>query len=93
MLWPACVIHDYHYRTGILGGVWRSRQMADSIFRHNLVTIIRLQGGNAITAQSLAWLYWGRVRVWGKWSYRHWDDPKAALPWYQRVLEAWGLWI
>jgi hypothetical protein len=90
MIWPACVIHDFHYRTGILGGTWQSRQAADKIFRHNVVKLIALQGGCACTGQVLAWVYWGRVRIWGRSSYRHWDDPKAALPFFRRVLEAWG---
>lgn len=90
LIWPACVIHDFHYRTGILGGTWRSRQTADLIFRQNVVKLLGLQGANAPTAHSLAWLYWGRVRIWGKSSYRHWNNPRASLPWYKRVWEAWS---
>lgn len=91
ILWPACVIHDYHYREAVFGKGWRARMKGDAIFRRNMVTILRLQGCGATEARSLAWFYWGRVRVWGRKAYRRGKGTENALPWYKRLGEAWGI--
>lgn len=90
-LWPACVIHDYHYREAVFGEDARARKLADKKFRHNMVTLIRLQGGSEARAYALAWFYWGRVRVWGRKAYRRGLGTVKPLPWYRRLAEAWGL--
>lgn len=105
-LWPACVIHDYHYRTDSLRlsldsnlGLGRylsipgdaaGRRTADAAFRGNLQALIRLQGGSAARQRSLSWLYWGRVRIWGARSFRHWAPGQEPLTWWRRVKEAYG---
>jgi hypothetical protein len=89
LLWPACVIHDYHYREEIFGTDWRARTKADAVFRRNMVTILRLQGCGRIRARRLAWFYWGRVRIWGQSAYRRGAGTEDALPWYKRFGEVW----
>lgn len=90
LIWPACVIHDYHYRTGVLGGTWTDRKRADDIFRWNAELLLRLQG-LGFRAKMLSWLYWGRVRVWGRKAYRFWAEGEQALPFWRRLGEAWGI--
>lgn len=91
LIWPACVIHDYHYRTGILGGTWRARAKADRKFRRNTVTLLRKQKLGAAQSRAIAWLYYGRVRIWGAKAYRYWAPGEHALPWWRRVGEAYGI--
>lgn len=85
-IWPACVIHDYHYGTGVLGDSWRARQRADAIMRRNIQTLIRLDGGRQHTAVTLSWIYWGRVRVWGA---NHYQGLKKRRSFWKRLGEAW----
>ena len=91
LIWPACVIHDYHYRTGILGGTWRSRARADAKFRRNTVTLLRKQGLGKRGAKAVAWIYYGRVRIWGAKAYRFWAIGERPLPWWRRIGEAYGI--
>lgn len=91
-LWPACVIHDYHYREGVLGGNWHGRRTADRILRVNLERLVLDQGGARWLARLVGAAYYGRVRVWGKKSYRHWEDGEEPLSWLDRVREVWGGW-
>jgi hypothetical protein len=91
LLWPACIIHDYHYREAVFGTGWRARSKADAVFRRNMVTVLRLQGCGFARSRRLAWIYWGRVRVWGRCAYRRGEGTENALPWYKRLAEAWGL--
>lgn len=89
-LWPACVIHDHHYRHGVpgLSGA-AARKYADDTLRHNITVLVRRQGGGRFTAQRIAWLYWGRVRIWGVSSWQHWDHGRP-LGFWARVKEAYG---
>ena len=93
-LWPAGVIHDYHYHVRLEGQVrnWHSRWLADATLRANMRVLVQLQGGSRLHAWWLPWLYWGRVRIWGGSSYRDWDDGEEPLGWVQLFCEAWGLW-
>lgn len=86
-LWPACVIHDYHYESG---GNWKARQRADAVFRRNMVKQLALQGAGRARQQSLGWLYWGRVRIWGRSHYR-WDEGEKPRGRWQLFREAYGL--
>lgn len=91
LIWPACVIHDYHYRTGVLGGTWRDRALADLKFRRNVVSLLRLQGLTGWRANVLAWIYYGRVRIWGRSAYRFWEEGEHALPLWRRIGETYGI--
>lgn len=94
ILWPACVIHDYHYREAhaapqpraTLVSAWPDRARADAILYRNLLTMLRVQGANRAFAEAVAWAYWGRVRVWGAGSYK---GPWQERSWLGRVWEAW----
>jgi hypothetical protein len=88
-LWPACFIHDYHYRYPVLDSGAPGRKRADDILRANIRRLVWLQGGSKWTAKRVAWLYWGRVRVWGVSSYQHWDEGDEPLGFLKRVREAW----
>ncbi len=89
-LWPACVIHDYHYRQLVIYLVGAAaRKYADDTIRENIKRLVRLQGGTASQARRIAWLYWGRVRIWGVDSWQHWGDDKP-LGFWARVREAYG---
>ena len=90
-LWPVCIIHDFHYRTGCLGGNWKARWEADRIFYENMRTILRMQGAGSIRQRSLAWLYWGRVRMWGASSYKGWADGEETQGRWERFREVYGL--
>jgi hypothetical protein len=70
----ACIIHDWHYsKTKPLGPGWRARMQADAILRRNLRIIVVYQGGTMGESERIAWLYWGRVRLWGRPAWR--DAP------------------
>lgn len=90
-LWPACVIHDWAYRTGVLGGNAQGRWTADRHFRTNMNIQLKLQGAGGIRRSALCWLYWGRVRIWGAKAYRVWDEGEEPLSLWQRVREVYGL--
>lgn len=90
-LWPACVIHDYHYRTAdVLTRDAAGRREADRIFRENLARCIALQGGSKLAQRRLSWLYWGRVRIWGASAFQHWAEGAEPEGWLARVREVWG---
>jgi len=94
-LWPACVVHDYHYRTrvlrvaGLLPGTAAGRKQADDALYRNITALVRAQGGTAFEAHRIAWVYWGRVRVWGAGSYQHWDEGAEPLSRWARIKEVW----
>ncbi len=88
-LWPACFIHDYHYRYPVLGTDAQARKLGDDTLRSNIYTLVRLQGGTKWEARRISWLYWGRVRVWGASSWRHWGEGEEPLSFSKRVREAW----
>ncbi len=90
-LWPGCHIHDYHYREGPLAHNWGGRREADRVLRINVRRLMRAQGASRRKAERVAWLYWGRVRLWGASSYRHWDDGEQPLSKWHRFREAYGL--
>ncbi len=100
-LWPACVIHDHHYRTealrhgsvveagGRVTGTARGRKYADDTFYWNLRKLVAAQGGGKFEQARLAWLYWGRVRVWGARHFQHWDEGAKPLSRWARLKEVW----
>lgn len=88
-LWPACFIHDYHYRYLVLPSGAPGRKRADDTLRVNIRALVKLQGGSRWTARRIAWLYWGRVRVWGASSWRHWAEGDEPLSFSARMREAW----
>jgi hypothetical protein len=89
-LWPACFVHDYHYRyltalgTGALG-----RKRADYYLHQNIRTLVALQGGGKWDQRRISWLYWGRVRVWGATSWQSWIEGEKPLSVMARLKEAW----
>lgn len=89
-LWPACVIHDYHYRytTGLPNG-WQGRKQADDALYWNLHTLVKLQGGGKLRAHRIAWAYWGRVRMWGQDSWQHWDHDDKPRGFWARLREVY----
>jgi hypothetical protein len=89
-LWPACVIHDYHYRRGVLGGTWSSRMLADAILRRNIRQLVLLQGGTHTQAARIAWMYWATVRVASARSFCF-GAGDVPLGWWARVREVAGL--
>lgn len=91
-LWPACVIHDYHYRSGLLGGTWHARRLSDRRLARNLYTLLRMQGAGQTYAKLAARAYYGRVRIWGAGSYAYWDEGEKPRGFLARVREAWGSW-
>ena len=63
-VWPACVIHDFHY-----SGAGVSRWRADWIFFRNLYRLLR-GGGLAFYASfAVALVYWWAVRTRAKGAY------------------------
>ena len=89
-IWPACVIHDFHYRTeGALTRDAAGRKRADRIFRENVEQCVAHCGGSRIDQRRLAWLYWGRVRMWGATSFRHWAKGAKPTGWFRRLREVW----
>jgi hypothetical protein len=80
----ACVTHDFHYRQKPLGEGYRARRKADAILRQNLRKVMMYYGASMKEAEHVAWLYWGRVRIWG----RHaWDGNPSF---FARIAEVWG---
>jgi len=81
----ACIVHDNHYDTHKpLGTGWRARQKADAILYRNLKKIIWYHGGTIGQAERIAWLYWGRCRLWGGKAWR------GDAPGFFRRL--WNVW-
>lgn len=93
-IWPACVIHDYHYQRGgcrpLGNGSWADRRDADSILRRNIRFLLRRQGLRRLEAGFVAWLYWGRVRIWGRdhFSFGPFERPLGR---WELFKEAYGL--
>lgn len=89
-LWPACVIHDYHYRTAdVLTRDAAGRAEADRILFENLKRCIAHSGGGRVAQNRIAWLYWGRVRMWGASAFQHWRDGAEPRSWWERLKEVW----
>ncbi len=61
-VWPACVIHDYHYNAPFK----TSRDVADRIFRENIKIVLQAYGMNFLLARLLAFFYYRAVRRAGK---------------------------
>lgn len=95
-LWPACFIHDYHYRYGAeehpdvfpSGAIGRLK--ADAFLRENLRRMIRFQGGGWIDQKRISWLYWGRVRIWGCTSWQGWNGNLPSSKW-ARFKDVYGI--
>lgn len=66
-IWVAAVIHDFHYRSGVLGASWASRRRADNVFRKNVRRVVRFSGGGPLSAWRISSIYWLGVRL-GGWS-------------------------
>ena len=62
-VWPACVIHDYHY-SGVV-----SRWKADWIFMRNLYRLLRVGRFSPLPALGVSLIYWWAVRTKGKGAY------------------------
>lgn len=88
-IWPACVIHDWHYGTSILGPNWAGRREADQILRRNLAKALALQGANKWYQWSIPYIYWGRVRIWAATHYAFSADEKPQKI-LHRFIEGWG---
>ena len=88
-LWPACIVHDFHYREAIYGDDAAARQEADRYLYANVVALVAMQGGSTTRARALGWLYWGRVRVWGRKAYRAGEGTVKPTRWYHRIAEVW----
>jgi hypothetical protein len=90
-LWAACLIHDRHYEPDSpLGGNWAGRWEADAILRRNLQKLLQLQGMNAASAASVAWIFWSRVRLHGSGAYFFAPGEHDVTRW-SRVREVYGL--
>lgn len=63
VLWPACVIHDWHYHHGPSLGL--SRAKADAILRKNIGILLKMQGVGWWRRQWYAWTRWAAVRYLG----------------------------
>ena len=88
-IWPACIVHDFHY-SGVLGGSWASRREADRIFYKNLkIELIDQEAPWALSA-TLPWIYWGRVRLHGAGHYPF-SEGESPQSWWQRFREVYGI--
>ena len=72
-IWPACIIHDYHYRASGLGV---SRWGADWIFLRNVYRLLRLGRLNFGVAIYVSLIYWWAVRTKGGGAYTGGRNPK-----------------
>lgn len=64
IIWPACVIHDFHYRTGAV-----TRRKADARFRKNIAALLRMQGMNRFSAWLISRSYFRAVSLFGSGSF------------------------
>lgn len=87
LLWPACHLHDWAYDCG---GDWAARRQADAELYRNLLALLLEQGASRWLAYRVAWVYWGRVRLWGARPFT-WADGAKPLSRWRRFREAWGL--
>lgn len=79
----ACVIHDHHYsEEKPLGAGWKARAESDAILRRNLRRVIVRNDGSLGESERIAWLYWGRVRLWGG---RAWRGGPSLMTRLKRV--------
>ncbi len=89
-IWPACVVHDYHYSSANpLTGTWSGRREGDRFLRSNIEICLRLQGANRFTQRRISWLYWGRVRIWGAKAFPF-SGTEKPLSFWHRFKEGWG---
>lgn len=87
-LWPACHVHDFEYSEQHAEGTAAGRREADARLRRNLRKLVLLQGGSRWSAEKIAWLYWGRVRIWGADHYA-WNEGAKPLSRWHRFREVW----
>lgn len=75
-LWPACVIHDWHYspECALLEDDPPSRREADRIFRRNTYTLLRAQGAGRHSAYFYSWKRYLGVRAAGRPFFRRGED-------------------
>lgn len=88
VLWLACFVHDWEYSVPGSVGTREGRRAADARFRRNLQTVLQMQGVGWFRRRRIAWLYWGRVRVWGASHYPFAPYQKPESKW-QLLREAW----
>jgi hypothetical protein len=89
-VWPACVIHDYHYsQARPLGGTWASRRRADAIFYGNVYRGARIQGRSLWRASRTAGAYWRGVRAGGAARFPF-EEGEKPLGWWSRLREVLG---
>lgn len=69
-VWPACVIHDWHY-SGVV-----SRWRADWRFMRNIYRLLRAGDFFLPSAVAVSLTYWWAVRTRGKGAYCGGGDPK-----------------
>ena len=62
-VWPACVVHDYHY-TGVV-----SRWRADWILMRNIYRLLRAEDFSVLPALFVSLTYWWAVRTRGRGAY------------------------
>lgn len=89
-LWPACAIHDFHYRTEALGSDALARARADVALRANLQTLLRIQGAPAWRRNAIAWAFWSRVRIYGARSFDQGTGAPDERNFFRRVWETYG---
>lgn len=91
-IWPACVVHDFHYEPDApLGGTWYGRLVADRFLRDNIYDLMRAQGASHRFAKATSRLYYGRVRIWGAKAYFY-AEGEEPLGFRQRLREIYGGW-
>ena len=80
-LWPACVIHDWHYESGCLGKDWSGRRLADLIFYQNTMICCRMQGLGPVRSQWIAAMRWRAVRLLGarRYAFASAEVPQGTL--------------
>jgi len=87
LLFPACWIHDAHYRRlADLGGNWTARRKADWFLAQNLYALCRAQEVSRTGASTIAGTYWTAVRLFSAASYTF-DEGQAPLTRFQRWRE------
>ncbi len=89
-VWPACIIHDYQYKTGVFGRDWAGRRASDWLFMENLYKCARYDGLSIPTSTRVAALYWRGVRFGGAgyYSYEEGEEPESL---WSRLRESTGI--
>lgn len=72
-VWPACIVHDYHYSAG---EAKVSRRHADWVFFRNLYRLLRMGGMFFGAAFVVSAIYWWAVRTKGRGAYTGGGNPK-----------------